>query len=68
MMNLKNLARRFRKDERGVTLVEYGIGIVLAVTIGVAALGDLATDIDATMQGAENQLEAVCAETGVDCT
>ena len=29
---------RLRHDDEGVTLVEYGIALALAVTIGVAAL------------------------------
>ena len=49
MMNLKNLARRFRKDERGVTLVEYGIGVTLAVVVGVTALGGLGTTVSTAM-------------------
>ncbi len=31
----------FQADERGVTLVEYGIALALAVTLGVAALSTL---------------------------
>ena len=52
MMNLKNLARRFRKDERGVTLVEYGIGITLAVVLGIGALSALAGDVAGGMKAA----------------
>jgi len=40
---------RFRKDEKGVTLVEYGIAIVLAVAVGTAALTTLADDISDSM-------------------
>lgn len=36
---------RFIKDERGVTLVEYGIALALAVTVGTAALATLAGEI-----------------------
>ncbi len=45
---------RFIKDERGVTLVEYGIALTLAVTFGAAALIALGGEIDgaATAAGA----------------
>ena len=56
MMNLKNLSRRFRKDERGVTLVEYGIGITLAVVLGIGALSALAGDVAVGMQSAGNKI------------
>ena len=56
MMNLKNLARRFRKDERGVTLVEYGIGITLAVVLGIGALSALAGDVAGGMQAAGEKI------------
>ena len=56
MMNLKNLARRFRKDERGVTLVEYGIGITLAVVLGIGALSALAGDVAVGMQAAGTKI------------
>ena len=58
MMNLKNLARRFRKDERGVTLVEYGIAIVLAVVIGTSALVVLAGDISKNLGDASTAVKA----------
>ena len=43
---LKNTFARLMKDEKGVTLVEYGIALVLAVTVGVGGLTVLATDVD----------------------
>ena len=41
--------RRFGRDERGVTLVEYGIAIALAVTLGTAALTTLGGNISTAM-------------------
>lgn len=38
MTHLHTLTDKFRHDERGVTLVEYGIAIALAVFIGATAL------------------------------
>ena len=39
----------FRRDEKGVTLVEYGIALVLAVVVGTTALGLLGEAVDAQM-------------------
>ena len=49
---LLNTFARFRKDEKGVTLVEYGIALVLAVSVGTLALAGLAGGVDARMDGA----------------
>ncbi len=43
---------RFRHDDRGVTLVEYGIAIALAVTLGTLALSTLAGEISTGMGAA----------------
>ena len=52
MMNLKNLALRFRKDERGVTLVEYGVAVAVAVLVGATGLSALSTNINNSATGA----------------
>lgn len=57
-MKLTNLLARFRRDEKGVTLVEYGIGITLALVLGTAALSNLATDIGEGMAAAGTQIDA----------
>lgn len=46
--------RSFRRDEEGVTLVEYGIALVLAVTVGTATLVGLAGDVQGEMDAACN--------------
>lgn len=43
---------RLRHDDEGVTLVEYGIALALAVTIGVAALSLLGGEITGAMSAA----------------
>lgn len=43
---ISNLINRFRRDEEGVTLVEYGIAILLAVAVGGSALVTLARTIN----------------------
>ena len=42
----------FRHCDEGVTLVEYGIAIALAITLGTAALAALATSIGTSMGNA----------------
>lgn len=42
----------FRHCEEGVTLVEYGIGIALAITLGGGALGLLGGSIGTSMGNA----------------
>ncbi|EYD76707.1 hypothetical protein Rumeso_01665 [Rubellimicrobium mesophilum DSM 19309] len=54
---------RLRSDEKGVTLVEYGIALVLAVTLGTSALFGLAGKVDGKMDGACNVLTATNATT-----
>lgn len=46
--------RSLRSDEEGVTLVEYGIALVLAVVVGTSTLGLLATDVTGQMDSACN--------------
>jgi Flp pilus assembly pilin Flp len=53
---LKKTFARLMKDEKGVTLVEYGIALILAVTIGVTVLSGLATDVQQQMDAACNQM------------
>lgn len=49
---LLKLYTSLRNDERGVTLVEYGIAIALAVALGTAALETLGDDISDAMSNA----------------
>lgn len=43
---LVNTFARFRKDEKGVTLVEYGIALVLAITVGTVLLSGAAAAVN----------------------
>ncbi|MDF1619632.1 Flp family type IVb pilin [Pseudothioclava nitratireducens] len=43
---------RLRKDEDGVTLVEYGIALSLALALGTTALLYLASDVQGSMDAA----------------
>lgn len=49
---LLKLIIRFRHDDSGVTLVEYGIAIALAVGLGTAALATLSGEIGTAMGAA----------------
>lgn len=44
-----SLLHRFRSSNDGVTLVEYGIALALAVGLGAAAFTPLVTDITDAM-------------------
>ena len=57
MMDIfKKAFGRFRRDEKGVTLVEYGIAVALAVGLGVGALNALGTEIGGAMTAAGNEM------------
>ena len=53
---LLKLYIRFRHDDSGVTLVEYGIAIALAVSLGTLALTTLGTEIGNAMTAAGNEM------------
>jgi pilus assembly protein Flp/PilA len=57
----RTLFARFRKDEKGVTLVEYGIALVLAITVGAGALVTLGG-------GVSEQMTDSCAAFGAGAT
>jgi pilus assembly protein Flp/PilA len=42
---ISKLMNRFRRDEKGVTLVEYGIALVLAIAVGGLLLTNLSTAV-----------------------
>lgn len=47
---------RLRKNDKGATLVEYGVALALAITLGAGALATLGTDVGNTMTDAGNAL------------
>ena len=64
---LTKLFARFRKDEEGVTLVEYGIALILAVTVGVTVLSGLAKDVEAQMDAACSQMNGTATTGSATC-
>lgn len=47
---------RLRHDDEGATLVEYGIALGLAITLGAGALATLAGDVGGSMTAAGTAL------------
>ena len=52
---------KFRRDEDGATLVEYGIALTLAILVGGTALTQLGNDVSASMSSASSALPAQAA-------
>lgn len=53
MLNkLLNVVARFRRDDEGVTLVEYGVAVALAVFVGTGALVTLGGSVETSMGNA----------------
>ena len=65
MLRLNKALRRFRREDDGATLVEYGIAITLAVAVGTFMLSELGTAITGEMQAACEVMEGTgnCAPT-----
>ena len=53
---ISQLFRRFARDDRGVTLVEYGIALVLAIVVGTTALLALGGEVVANMGDAQTEM------------
>jgi pilus assembly protein Flp/PilA len=51
-MKLLNILRRFRKDESGASMVEYGVALLVATAVGVTAMGALGTTVLGKVNGA----------------
>ena len=47
----------FRRDEKGVTLVEYGIALVLAVVVGTSPLTLLGGEVSTQMGEAQTIMQ-----------
>lgn len=49
--------RSFRSNDEGVTLVEYGIALILAVGVGTVALTNLSTAVGDKMTDAKDCID-----------
>lgn len=53
------LLRRFRKDERGATAIEYGLLAALIAVAIITAVTTLGTDLSNLFSGISNKITAV---------
>lgn len=58
--SLRRTTVRFGKDEKGVTLVEYGIALFLAVSVGAAGLMGLGGKVEDKINAACDTLDPSC--------
>ena len=47
-----DILKQVIRDERGLTLIEYGLGVALAITVGTLALANLGADIGGALGAA----------------
>ena len=59
MVKLQNLMQRFRDDESGASLVEYGLLVGLIAVVAVGAITLLGEQIDTIFTTITEQLEGV---------
>lgn len=53
---LVSFLSRFRRDEDGATLVEYGIALSLAVAVGAGAMSQLGGDVKSNIDAAHDAM------------
>ena len=53
---MRSIFQKFKFDESGATLVEYGVALVVAIIVGGTALSVLATETSLNMTEAEDGL------------
>jgi Flp pilus assembly pilin Flp len=58
----KNLISKFRRDEDGAALVEYGIALLVVILVGGGALLTLAGDTETLFQGAADASTAAVGQ------
>ena len=51
---MRSIFQKFRKDESGATLVEYGIALIVAILVGGTALTVLGNETAGNVEGAHN--------------
>ncbi|RYH11296.1 Flp family type IVb pilin [Tropicimonas sp. IMCC6043] len=53
MWKLFEIVNRLNRDERGATIVEYGVALIIVTGVGALVLGNLATDVFNSFTAAE---------------
>lgn len=61
---MKALLSKFRRDEDGAALVEYGIALLVVILVGTGSLILLAEDTSALFDGAATASSEALAATG----
>lgn len=56
LSKIKSFCSRFRRNEDGVTLVEYGIAVGVAVIVGGVLIGTVATHVNTNLNAADSAL------------
>lgn len=54
---MRNLVHRFRKDEAGVTAIEYGLIAALVAVVIIGALQLLGTELDTTFTAVSTAMQ-----------
>lgn len=60
MTNLRELLARFSRSESGATLVEYGIALFVAITVGGTLLVNLAGSTSDNFAAADAAADDIC--------
>jgi len=59
MKTFKTLLSKFRREEDGAALVEYGVALLVVILVGTTALVTLANNTGTLFQGAADASDAV---------
>ena len=62
MTLIKNTLARLCRSEEGATLVEYGIALGIAVTVGAGALLTMGGNVNTTMGSANAVFDTIAAD------
>ena len=54
--SLMKKLRSFGRNDEGVTLVEYGVALILAVAVGATVIGNMGTKVTGQMDKACNAM------------
>ena len=53
MLKLSGMMKKLARDERGATIVEYGVALTIVTAIAVATLTTLGSDVNSQFTEAE---------------
>jgi len=59
-MKLLNILSRFRKDESGASMVEYGVALLVVAALGVGAMTTLGGFVQANVEDACETFGGTC--------